>query len=385
MAAIRTIKINVSSVIGLSGQIDKAKSTVTGVRQSVGTVKNQIDSRILGRSNIKNRLSNVATRLSTVENRIAGIKRTVENGANRYNDTDVRVRSLKHDLEGRISTHGSSGSLGAGIGKTGAGIGGAVAGVISVLGGGGSASAVTNTPTVSFGRSGSFLGIDTSFNAELDAFGYSVKDKTQSKFSKDKGEFYTGVGKEFEGHVLKGTVSGSIGALHVKSEHTLGEVKASGKIGATLFKDGKLAPSLNAKLKGEAVAYDVQKEVKLGSDENNAHLKGSGKIFAAEAEAGVGIGVIERKDENGNVVREAGVEAKVGAEAYVAEGKASGGFTLFGIKVDASISAKAGGAGVTAGGSATTGGVRGKIGAGLGLGAGLEVSIDWSDFKWDLW
>lgn len=68
---------------------------------------------------------------------------------------------------------------------------------------------------------------------------------------------------------------------------------------------------------------------------------------------------------------------------YFSQGKVSGGFTIFGIKIDAGVTGKAGGAGVSAEGKVTTGGVSGKIGAGLGLGAGVEISIDWSNFS--LW
>ena len=63
------------------------------------------------------------------------------------------------------------------------------------------------------------------------------------------------------------------------------------------------------------------------------------------------------------------------------EGKVSGGFTIFGIKIDASIKGKAGGAGLTGAAEATTGGVEGEIGAGLGLGAGIKIKIDWTNFK----
>ena len=80
---------------------------------------------------------------------------------------------------------------------------------------------------------------------------------------------------------------------------------------------------------------------------------------------------------------ELGAKCKVGAEAYLAQGKVSGGFTIFGINIDAGVTGKAGGAGVNAEGKVTTGGVSGKIGAGLGLGAGVEISIDWSNFS--LW
>lgn len=79
-----------------------------------------------------------------------------------------------------------------------------------------------------------------------------------------------------------------------------------------------------------------------------------------------------------------GVKGKVGAEAYVVQGKVSGGITIFGVKIDVGIGGKAGGAGISAEGRFTNGSAKGKIGAGLGVGGELEIGIDWSNFsfKW---
>ena len=113
-------------------------------------------------------------------------------------------------------------------------------------------------------------------------------------------------------------------------------------------------------------------------------MNAEGTVLGAEAELSGGAGMITYKDETtGKTRTELGVSGKAGAEAYLAEGSISGGFTIFGIEVDVGASGKAGGAGVEAGGRVTTGGISGEIGAGLGLGLGLELSIDWSDFS--LW
>ena len=151
-----------------------------------------------------------------------------------------------------------------------------------------------------------------------------------------------------------------------------------------MYKDGKFSPTLDAKLKAEAAAAKGSAEAKVGTDEINGHIKGSGTLLGAEAEASGSVGKITYKDETtGQTKTELGAKGKVGAEAYLAQGKVSGGFTIFGIKIDAGVTGKAGGAGVSAEGKVTTGGVSGKIGAGLGLGAGVEISIDWSNFS--LW
>lgn len=232
--------------------------------------------------------------------------------------------------------------------------------------------------------SGSILGFDSTGTAEGDLVGGSIKTKSQAKWKLEKGEAGIEKSIEAEGHLAKGKLKGNIGLLGGEVSGTVGSVGATGKVGATLFKDGKFSPTLDAKLKAEAAAVKGSAEGKIGTDEHNAHIKGSGTLLGAEAEASGSVGKITYKDETtGQTKTEIGAKGKVGAEAYLAQGKVSGGFTIFGINIDAGIQGKAGGAGVTAEGKVTTGGVSGKIGAGLGLGAGLEISIDWSNFS--LW
>jgi hypothetical protein len=225
---------------------------------------------------------------------------------------------------------------------------------------------------------------DIGGSLEGDVLDGSVKGKLVTKWDTEKKDAKLAASVEAEGHLAKGTAKGNVGNASGKVSATIGSVGATGTIGATLFKDGKLSPAIDGKLKAEAAAVKGSAEGQIGNDENNVHVKGSGKLLGAEAEASGSAGVITYTDKTtGQTKTEYGAKGKVGAEAYVAEGKISGGFTLFGIKVDAGVSGKAGGAGISAEGRVTTGGVSGEIGAGLGLGAGLEISIDWSGFK--LW
>lgn len=188
-----------------------------------------------------------------------------------------------------------------------------------------------------------------------------------------------------DGHLAYGSLAGSIGLLSGSLSGTVGKVEAKGSIGATLFDDGKFTPRLEAKAEASAAVAEAEGKAQFGSDEFNAHVKATGTLLGAEASAKAGIGVITVKDEKtGEDVRVVGAQAKVGAEAYVASGKVSGGFTLFGIKIDASVSGNVG-AGAKVGGEVTASGVGFDIGAALGLGAGVSVKIDWSDFKFGWW
>ncbi len=228
--------------------------------------------------------------------------------------------------------------------------------------------------------SGSVLGINLGMSAEGELIGGSVEATGKAVWKPDKGEAGLEASVVAEGHLAQGKLEGSVGCSKLGLQATVGTASVTGAVGATLFKDGKLSPQLTAKAKAEAAAAKGEISSQTGTDNFNMHAKASGTLLGAEAEAAGGVGKITYKDSTGNTVSGYGVQGKVSAEAYAAQGTLSGGFTLFGIKIDASITGKAGGAGIDAGGSVTTGGISGEIGAGLGLGLGLKLNIDWSNF-----
>ena len=221
--------------------------------------------------------------------------------------------------------------------------------------------------------------------AEGDVLGFSTKTYNGKwKTSEKDGKIDSGatVGMELEGHLAQGKHTFDVnGLLHREIKGTVGSVSAEGTAGVTLYKDGKLSPALQAKLKAEAVGLKGSIEDRVGTEDYNYHAKASGSVGVAKAEASVGLGRITYTDKEGNQHTEWGAQAKAGAEAYVAEGKVSGGYTIMGIKVDVGVSGKIGGAGASAGGQATTSGFSGKAGLGAGVGAGIEINVDWSGFK----
>lgn len=137
-------------------------------------------------------------------------------------------------------------------------------------------------------------------------------------------------------------------------------------------------PSVYAKAEAKANAAEGSLEGQFGTDEYNTHVKAEGSVLGAEAEAKFEAGKIVDEDGNERV----GVAASVGAETYVAEGSVSGGFSIFGIKIDATIEGKLGGAGAKGGAEVTNSSAEGEIGFGFGLGAGFKIKVDWSGFKW---
>lgn len=376
--------INVGAVIGLSPTITSAKNTVTNTKNSLNSTRGQINSRILGRNNLGNRLSSVSSQLSTIEKRIDNIKKMVENGANNYYHTDQRVVKMKKALTGRIK---GLGIIGLGTsGLTGSDTSKQSKDKTKVSEKGKSDSTFKKIlkddweieGSVASGKKskdGTVLGFKSSGSVEGDVIGGSIKTKSKAKWSPEKGDAGIEKSIEAEGHLAHGKAKGNVGLLSGEVSGTVGSVGATGKIGASLFKDKKFSPSVEAKAKAEASVLKGEAKTQFGNDEFNKHAKAKGTVLGAEAEAGGSAGVF--KDDNGKT--QVGVKGKVGAEAYLAKGSVSGGFTVFGIKIDAGIEGKAGAVGVSAEGEATTGGVKGKIGGALGLGGGVEISIDWSD------
>lgn len=235
----------------------------------------------------------------------------------------------------------------------------------------------------SLSGSTSILGIATSGKIKGSLFGYDVSGGGKAKWKIDP---KTGAIKDASAEIsgsasvygAKGSAEGNIGLLSGAVSGSVLNAGVSGSIGASLLKDGKLSPSVSASLKAKANVAEGETRAQFGNKYNNAHVKASGEVLGASAEASGSAGVITYKDSAGNEVTAIGAKGEVGAEAYLAQGSISGGFTIFGVKIDASATGKAGGAGVSASGQATTNGVSGSIGAGLGLGAGLSVSVDWS-------
>lgn len=230
------------------------------------------------------------------------------------------------------------------------------------------------------------IGVAGVITGELLGASYDIKSGAKATWKQnEKGEWeYDELGIEYaiagEAHVAKGSAKGNIGYLFGNVNAKVGEVSATGGVGASLYKDGKLSPQLYAELGGKVVGLKGDAEVGLGTEDNNVHVKGEGEVGVAEAGVSGQIGKITYKDDKGKVKQAYGVKGEVGAEAYAATGSVEGGFSIFGIDIDIGISGKAGGAGGKVGGYATTGGVSGSISGGLGVGLGLEISIDWSDF-----
>jgi len=380
---VATIRINVSGVMNNSPSINNSIGKVSSAKNGIASLCWQIDDRIKSRKNIASRLNNVIQSLENIESQMQQMKSVVENGAGQYHSTDKNILFNYGNIEKLV-----------GFGRP-VGLAGFFIDNVSTKTINNSAlhkasidnqesNKDKNNVSMFSGKvekSGSILGINAAGSAEGDLIGGSVETSAKAKFDIKGKEIGAELKAEMEGHLAKGKVAGNIGVLSGSLETSLVNASASGSIGATLFKKGKFIPSLTAKLEAEVSAAKGEAEAKIGNDTIDAHVNASGSVLEAKAEAELGVGKVALKNDKKKDIVGYGIVGKVGAEAYAAEGEVSGGLTIFGIKVDASVEGKAGGAGIEAEGGVTTGGVGGKIGLGLGLGAGLSINVDWSDFK----
>lgn len=237
-----------------------------------------------------------------------------------------------------------------------------------------------------YAKNGELFGIGTGFAASGDIlYGEAgIKNKMNWKFKDKDGKMNF---KEFgltteayaTGALAKGEVEGNVGLLHGKIGGSALTASAKATARANLYNDGKFNPSLMLGVGAEATALHGEGEVGFGNDQFGAGIKADGDLLHAEAKAQAGIGYIETNKEGKAVY---GVSAKAEAMACAAQGKVGPSFTLFGIDVDVKVKGYAGAAGVEAGASLSTDGVKANFGGAMALGAGLDVSIDWSDAKW---
>lgn len=243
-------------------------------------------------------------------------------------------------------------------------------------------------------ETGKFLGMDYKDTAYGDLVGFSASYKPYGSFgvknkdalnseSKDSIGVGGGIQGNAEGHVAVGELSTDSTYIDGKLGGSFLSAGVEGKAGVCIVDDGKFSPSVEVEVGGKASVLDGEFEIAVGSDDNNIHGKADGTLLGAEAGAGVGAGKITVKDKSTGIEREIiGAKAEAKAEAYLAEGRVSGGIEIFGIDIGIGIEGKAGGAGAGVGGYIGNNGVSGELDVGVIFGVGIDFTVDWSGFKW---
>lgn len=379
-----TTKINVSKVISLSRELNSIKGEITSVRNSTSRLQGQIDYEIRCKNNIDGRISNICHNLSTLENQLVAIRATVEKCATDYQNTDNKIRlkaSKVEDFFVPAPTHNK-----ATLSKKNKYLDEFDSDDRSWF-----AKFINNDLKkegskyfAEASKAGKFLGISSAGTAS-GSFLYwktDIKNKASLGFKDGKWDirsFGLSTKASATGALARGEVKGNWGLANGKASGEFLTGTISGESKATLWDDGKFNPSLMMKAKAEASALHGDAEGGIGNNQYGVKAKASGDLLYAEAEAEGGIGYIG-KDKNGKDTY--GASGKLGAMAGVAKGEITGEATLFGVDIDVTTKGHATSVGAEIGGKISTNGAKAKLDGAFGLGAGIEVSIDWTDAKW---
>lgn len=388
------IKVNTNKIGTYESDMQGVLSRVNSIMNKFNSVSRNLDWDIKAESNINSRLSVISRELSAESRGMSDMKRYLCQARSKYNEVESKNSRnlLKNEITGSgIGTKVFDGrnaisNIGqAAVGKTGLSFS-EVNFDKTYLTWCTGKDGLSDKGTV-FSRPWSFEKdfVDHKFevNTEISPPDIDVSTKFSPKVIWDieKGDISADLINVSAGSCLaKGSIAATYGQAGIVASANVGEVAVSGKIGATLFKDGKFAPEIGAGVKAEVNAAKVDVKTNIGSEENNLHGKVSGQFLGYVAAAKLNVGKIEYVDSEGNKHTKYGVETDIGAESYVAKGSISGGITIFGINIDVSVEGKAGGGGAKAGGGVTNSSASGEIGLGFILGLGAKVNVDWSNF-----
>lgn len=362
-------------------QFSSCQHTINQCIDQITHAKRQIAWQIRIQTNITYRLDRSIDQMRSLCATTGRMSDVLEYAAAHYRETETRNAQRGCSLFGPVLDWTDRFRILAGGGSFGGGAGGG--GFRDV---GGSDKLWEGAVFAGSGAIGAtILGVSAAGSASYEVLGGSVDTYGKAKWDLEDGEFGAMAGFKADGHVLEGKVEGQLGDTSASLEGQVLTGTVTGAIGLSLMKDSVFAPSVRADLKAEGSVLHGEAELQQGSDTFNTHSKAEGDVLHGEAKLNLGAGVITRTNDDGSVEECLGAEAKVSAEGYVFSGEVSQGVTIFGIKIDATLEGNALGAGVDAGASMTTNSFSGKIGAGLGIGAGLEISVDWSDFQLPDW
>ena len=169
---------------------------------------------------------------------------------------------------------------------------------------------------------------------------------------------------------ISGSVNVDVGKLTVKGGASL----------SLIPKDG-LVPTVGLDVSATFNALSFSAKGKIGVDDLNISGDAKLDVGVASANAGVGLGKIKYKRDDGKEVEGYGVKAEAGAEVAAVKGTVKTGFSIFGIKIGVKVTGTAASIGATA--SAMTVGTYAEAGisGALGFGVGIKVSVDWSGLK----
>ena len=211
---------------------------------------------------------------------------------------------------------------------------------------------------------GDFLGVGASAGYAVNTLYYEGKVKNSAVWDVDKGNVSVGTKASIEAGLAEVSGDASYGILSVEGEAAVGVVGAEAKGNITLMHSGKFDPSIDLGAKASAEFLIGEVEGKIGTDDLNVTLKAEGTVGVAEAEA------------RGSISSD-GISGKVEVGAAALEGEVSGGFNIFGLKIEASVEGELAAVGASAEFNMEKDSVElgGKLAFLAGL--GLKIKVSW--------
>lgn len=93
------IKINIYAVLSANSKAQKAKNKIHNTCGVINTVSCELDKKILSRSNIDGKLISIKKSLSKTEKQVGEIITVVENGADSYHKTEVKLINMEQQIK----------------------------------------------------------------------------------------------------------------------------------------------------------------------------------------------------------------------------------------------------------------------------------------------
>lgn len=97
-----TIRVNVNAVLCKGSLLEAASKKTYTAKNSVDSMLNRVDQKILNRSNLRSRLRTASQQLTEVRNQIDSIQRTTEAGACSYAAADRAADNDAQNINGRF-------------------------------------------------------------------------------------------------------------------------------------------------------------------------------------------------------------------------------------------------------------------------------------------
>lgn len=191
--------------------------------------------------------------------------------------------------------------------------------------------------------------------------------------------------KPFMGKLRVAKISGKYASKHkhvtAGAHASAFGAKVNGSVNFGFSLKNPLDAQVGASIAASAYYGHGTLKAKVGNSDANINAKAEGSVGSVKGNAGLNLGHILYKDEDGKDVEGWGISANAGGKVAVLEGKLSGGVSFLGIK----LSGKLEGDFISVGGKAKfeamSSGFTMGLGGALGLGAGFEISVDWSGLK----